>query len=133
MWKVLIVEDDLKNYQNILTTLEKVAQCNVVCTGEEALLAYRESLNAREPYSFILLDITMPGINGFEVLQAIRQEEQQINSPSEKGVFIIVITAYKDSLMEYYDMGWDDFITKPVDADKLITHMQALMKTRMNV
>ncbi len=37
-----------------------------------------------------------------------------------------MITAYKDSLMEKYNMGWDDFITKPVDKDVLIKHMERL-------
>ena len=38
-----------------------------------------------------------------------------------------MITAYKDSLMEKYNMGWDDFITKPIEKDKLIAHMKALI------
>jgi DNA-binding response OmpR family regulator len=132
MWNVLIVEDDLKGRQQLMRALEKKAHYSGVATGEEALHAYRKSIQTENHFDFILLDVTIPGLNGFEVLKAIRAEEQKVPPGSRMPVFIIMITAYKDSLMEHYDMGWDDFITKPFEAEKLIQHMQTLKNKPRN-
>ncbi len=125
MWKVLVAEDDAQNKKSLLSALNGVAEYTDVSTGKEALEAYQKSIKTNQLFDFILLDVTMPEMDGFETLKAIREEEER-NSGS-KEVRIIMITAYKDSLMEKYNMGWDDFITKPIEKDKLLAHMQALI------
>lgn len=128
MWKVLVAEDSLENRTPLLDGLKDVAECSVAATGKEALELYQKARKTKAPFDFILLDVTMPELDGFSVLKAIRAEEQK-EKKQKKESLIIMTTAYQDSLMEKYNMGWDDFITKPIDANHLIDHMKALVLT----
>ncbi len=119
MWKVLVAEDDEKTAQSIVKSLKGLARCRAARDGEEALTLFRKSRKGKRPFDFILLDVTMPKMDGFDVLRAIRAED-----PDETRV--IMITAFRDSLMTHYNIGWDDFITKPVDPALLIEHMRTL-------
>lgn len=130
MWKVLVAEDDAANQQKLLEALKGVAKCTLATTGQEALDVFKKALKTKNPFEFILLDVTMPKMDGFEVLRAIRaQEEKKMGKVKESTV--IMITAYKDSLMEKYNMGWDDFITKPIDKEKLVRRMDIFSKSRL--
>ncbi|MFH1359481.1 MAG: response regulator [Candidatus Omnitrophota bacterium] len=125
-WNVLLAEDDLQARAELLKALSSVAVCTTVETGEKALEAYQKAIKKKKPFDFILLDITMPGPDGFEVLRSIRSFEETAKSKPVHPTRIIMVTAYKDSLMENYNMGWDEFITKPIETEKLIKRMQAL-------
>ncbi|HOW35547.1 MAG TPA: response regulator [Candidatus Omnitrophota bacterium] len=122
-WNILIAEDDLASRALLLKALSRRATCTVVENGEQAMETYRKAFKKKKAFDFILLDVTMPVADGFEVLRSIRKEEEEKNlTPSR----IIMITAYKDSLMEHYNMGWDEYITKPVDTDRLIEKLEKL-------
>lgn len=129
MWKVLVAEDDPENRQIVLNALKNIAECSIATTGQEALELYQRSRKTKTPFDFALLDVTMPQVDGFEVLKTIRQEEEK-SSARKRETLVIMITAYRDSLMEKYNMGWDDFITKPVEASRLIDHMKGLLLSR---
>jgi two-component system chemotaxis response regulator CheY len=126
MWQVLVVDDEIELRQKIVQGLSKVAVCADVSSGEQAIKVYKESIEFKKPFDFILLDVWMPEMDGFEVLKFIRDEEKKRDDP-EKDAIIIMTTAYGDSLMNQINMGWDDFITKPVDAGILIEHMKKLI------
>ena len=70
----------------------------------------------------------MGGISGFDVLKKIREEEEK-KAESLPEAFIIMTTTFKDSLAQMYNMGWDDFITKPIEGKKLTDHMHSLART----
>ncbi len=130
MWDILIVEDDPEDRQPLVNGLKNMANCKVAYNGNEAIAFYKERIKKKQPFDFILLDVTMPNKDGFEVLQHIRAlEENPVNPPARQSL-IIIISSYKDSLMENYNMGWDDFITKPVDIKKLIPRMKALHEAK---
>ena len=124
MWNVLITEDDSEICEQLTQGLSKVAHCTTVHNGEKAVQAYKASIKAEKPFDFILLDVTMPIMDGFETLKVIRDEESKTDI---KEVFIIMITTYDNPLMDKINMGWDDFITKPVEIEKLIKHMENLI------
>ena len=66
----------------------------------------------------VLLDLNLPGISGFEVLKKIRKTDNKIS--------VIVQTAYVLSGEEAacYELGADDFITKPIMLDQLLTSLE---------
>jgi len=130
MWKVLVAEDSIENQRILLDGLKNLAQCSVAATGQEALDLYQKAAKAKTPFDFILLDVTMPEMDGFQVLKAIRAHEKKLKDCKQDS-FVIMVTAYRDSLMEKYNMGWDDFITKPVDPKMLINHMKSLILSRV--
>ena len=127
-WDVLIVEDDLATRAELLRTLGSYARCVTVDDGQKALETYSLSAKNKKPFDFILLDVSIPSIGGFDLLKTIRSEEE--SRSNQKGPIIIMVTAYKDSLMENYNMGWDDYISKPIEPDKLIKRMQDLISKR---
>jgi two-component system chemotaxis response regulator CheY len=130
MWKVLVADDDLENRKVLLDGLKNLAECSVALTGQEAVDLYQKASKTKIPFDFVLLDVTMPEMDGFQALKAIRSYEEKAKDCKQES-FVIMITAYRDSLMEKYNMGWDDFITKPVDAKTLINHMKSLILSRV--
>ena len=130
MWKVLVAEDNIENQKILLGGLKNLADCSVAATGQEAFDLYQKATKTKTPFDFILLDVTMPEMDGFQVLKAIRSHEEKAKD-CEQDSLVIMITAYRDSLMEKYNMGWDDFITKPVDPKMLINRMKNLILSRI--
>lgn len=126
MWQVLIVEDDHQDCERLKDGLGSIAQCDYAQDGNAALEQYKNKLTDGNPYDFILLDVTMPEKDGFEVLKSIRSLEEAYLNKEAKESRVIMITSFKDSLMEHYNMGWDEFITKPVDIDILKKRMKEL-------
>ena len=116
--RVLIVDDD----EAVLTMLEKVMRSygflpDTVMTGEEAI---ERIMNIG--YALVLLDINLKGINGFQVIERIRKNGQ--NLP------IIVISARKEEYDTLYglDIGADDYITKPFNPVILGAKAKALVR-----
>ncbi len=103
--KVLIVEDIPDNAELIHKILKRLGlNIAVAGDGEEAL----EKIPEFHP-DVILLDVGLPGINGFEVCQRLKQD------PSYKDIPVIFLTAFSDSsdIAKGFQLGGIDYITKP--------------------
>ncbi|MFA5144014.1 MAG: response regulator [Candidatus Omnitrophota bacterium] len=84
--------------------------------GKEAL----EIIDSGRRIDLILLDIRMPGIDGIQILEHLRQ--------TDSGTKVIVITAYdKDVKDEVEGLGVDGFLTKPIDLSKLIDNVRRVI------
>jgi len=128
MWNILIAEDDLETVKSLTEGLKSHAKCTAVHNGEDAVSEYKNSISAQKPFDFILLDITMPIMDGFEALKLIREAELDPEINAETETYIVMITTYEDSLMDKINMGWDHFISKPIENDKLLTLLKSLAK-----
>ncbi|HSP17191.1 MAG TPA: response regulator [Thermoanaerobaculia bacterium] len=84
----------------------------VAVDGEDGLLKARE----HNP-DLILLDVVMPGKNGLEVLQALRQEEATRSVP----VIMVTTRSEADKIEAAYTIGCADYVTKPINGLELIT------------
>lgn len=115
---VLIAEDNEVNqivFQQILEDID--VNYHLVCNGEEAITAWREM----KP-DLILMDVSMPVMNGHQATRVIRAEENRDGFASNH-VPIIAVTAHalagdKD---ECFAAGMDDYMTKPISPEKLIS------------
>ena len=105
--RVLVVDDDERNLLAIRTVLEDVGEVVVAKSGEEAL---RHLL--RGEFAVILLDVYMPGIDGYETAQMIRSREQTKRIPI---VFLSAVNKETEHLIRGYSMGAVDYVFKPVD------------------
>lgn len=125
---ILVVDDNTRNLQLISTVLSKAGyKVNAVNSGEKAL-AY---LKKRRP-DIILLDIMMPGMNGFDVCQALKKD------PELSAIPIIFLTAKSDGsdLVEGFRAGAIDYITKPFSSDEVLVRLAnhlKLCKTRFEL
>ena len=126
--KILIAEDDLVSRKFLSKVLGKYGECDLVVDGLEAIDAYMISLNDKEPYDLICLDIMMPKVDGVKVLKTIRDLEKQHNLSSDEKVKIIMTTALGETDIVQTAFGYecDAYASKPIDISKLIEVMKKL-------
>ena len=105
--RVLVVDDDERNLLAIRTVIEEVADVVVATSGEEAL-----RFLLKDEYAVILLDVYMPGMDGYETAQLIRSREQTKRIPI---VFLSAVNKETEHLIRGYSMGAVDYVFKPVD------------------
>lgn len=114
---ILVIDDD----RNILAIIEmylRKAGYEVTCVerGDEALQAFR-----RVQPALVVLDVMLPGMDGWEVLDKLRQESD---------VPVIMLTAKGDTLdrIQGLGLGADDYIVKPFDAKELLARIKAVLR-----
>lgn len=119
---ILIVDDFLKNIQVLGTTLRENGYEIEYATGGEKALELIEKYD----FDLILLDIMMPAIDGYEVCRRVRKEMNNQDIP------IIFLTAKtdKDSLIQGFKVGGQDYITKPFDPNELLARVQTHLELR---
>jgi PAS domain S-box-containing protein len=105
--RVLLVDDDERNLLALQTVLEDLGDVVLAKSGEEAL---RHLLKGE--FAVILLDVYMPGMDGYETAQIIRKREQTKGIPI---VFLSAVNKEAEHLMRGYSMGAVDYVFKPVD------------------
>src|SRR5690348_14491542 len=105
--RVLLVDDDERNLLALQTVLEDLGEVVLARSGEEAL---RHLLKGE--FAVILLDVYMPGIDGYETAQIIRSREQTKGIPI---VFLSAVNKEAEHLLRGYSMGAVDYVFKPVD------------------
>ena len=117
MIKILLVEDDLSLSNSVFDFLDDFADVMQVFDGDEGL--YEAESNV---YDLILLDLMLPEKNGFQLLKELR--EKGITTP------VLIMTA-KESLDDKghgFELGADDYLTKPFYLEELKMRIQALLK-----
>ena len=105
--RVLLVDDDERNLLAVATVLEDLGDVVLARSGEEAL---RHLLKGE--FAVILLDVYMPGMDGYETAQIIRGREQTKGIPI---VFLSAVNKEAEHLLRGYSMGAVDYVFKPVD------------------
>lgn len=123
MNSILIIDDD----KELCTLLQKSIkteniEADIVYSGQDGLSAL-----ARKDYLLIILDVMMPGIDGFETLTKIRESS---------GIPVLMLTSKNDSNSKVRGLraGADDYLTKPFDMDEFIARVLSLIRryTRLN-
>ena len=114
---VMIVEDDRPLRSTLAVTLTmagfEVLQAG---TGEEAL-----ALGAVQVPDLFLLDLSLPGIDGLEVLARLR-------STTTVPIVVLTVREAKHDKIAALDRGADDYVVKPIDADELIARIRAALR-----
>jgi PAS domain S-box-containing protein len=105
--RVLLVDDDERNLLAVSTVLEDLGEVVSARSGEEAL---RHLLKGE--FAVILLDVYMPGMDGYETARIIREREQTKGIPI---VFLSAVNKEPEHLLRGYAMGAVDYVFKPVD------------------
>ena len=120
---VILVVDDISQNNDLLEAYLVPQGYEIIkaVSGEEAL----EKL-ASNQIDLILLDVMMPGMDGFEVTRRIRQDKKTKLMP------IILVTALKETedRIKGIQAGCDDYISKPFDKRELLARVQSLLKVK---
>lgn len=132
MSKILIVDDEPVNCKLLKELLEGKACCDAVYSGHEAIEIFQIAYKTKNFYDLILLDISMPEMDGLEVLDKIREFEESKGIPLGKGTPIIMVTALKETFMSAFKKGAEDYLLKPIDADALFQKINEHLSRRTN-
>jgi PAS domain S-box-containing protein len=120
--RILIAEDNATNQVLALKTLERYGfRADTVASGEEAL-----EVLGTVPYDLVLMDVEMPGMDGFEATRRIRDPGSSILNHS---VPIIALTAHamKGDREKCLAAGMDDYVSKPIDPQELVAAIEQLL------
>ena len=117
---LLLVDDNPINLQILYKTLERTGhRLHIAKDGETALAIAKEV----KP-SLILLDIMMPGMDGYQVCQALKQD------PQTEHIAVIFLSALEDSAAKVkgFSVGGVDYISKPFQADEVVARVRNHIK-----
>jgi CheY-like chemotaxis protein len=121
--RILLVEDDVRNVFAITRVLEPHgAILEIARNGHEAL----EALSRNPEIDLVLMDIMMPEMDGFEATKAIRAERHWSNLP----IIALTAKAMPDDRQKCLQAGANDYITKPIDIEKLLSLLRIWMPAR---
>ena len=117
MIKILLIEDDLSLSNSVFDFLDDFAHVMQVFDGEEGLYEAESGI-----YDLILLDLMLPEKNGFQVLKELREKGN--TTP------VLIMTAKEglDDKGHGFELGADDYLTKPFYLEELKMRIQALLK-----
>jgi two-component system, OmpR family, response regulator len=118
--RILIVEDDAALARSLVALLRGAGHAvDHVATGEDALM-----VSAGEPYALVVLDVGLPGQDGFAVLQALRRRGERV------PVLMLTARDALDDRVRGLDLGADDYLRKPFAPVELEARIRALGRRR---
>jgi two-component system OmpR family response regulator/two-component system response regulator TctD len=121
--RILIVEDNLVLADKIAAAMRQMDHAvDLVHDGEDAL-----SLVLQETFDLLILDLSLPGIDGLEILKSVRH--RKINLP----VLILTARGNLDERVAGLDAGADDYMVKPFELSELEARARALLRRNVGV
>lgn len=119
--RILVVDDEQRNRNLLQAMLKSLGYASeVACDGIEALDTLHKDLD------LILLDVMMPGMDGFEVTRRIRNNPDWIDIP----IVMVTVLTSKQHRLEAVEAGANDFISKPIDKVELKVRVESLLKMK---
>jgi len=116
--KILFLEDDINLNETVTEFLEESGyEVDSVYDGDEA-----EAKMYENSYDLFLLDVNVPGINGFELLKSSRESENKT-----PAIFLTSLNSI-DDVSDGYESGCDDYIRKPFELKELLLRVKTLIK-----
>ena len=113
--RILVVDDDPQILRAIRTNLSgRGYEVSTAPNGETAV-----DIVSRDPVDLVILDLSLPGIDGHEVIRRVR-------AFSDVPVLVLSVREAQDDKIAALDAGADDFVTKPFDTGELLARMRAL-------
>ncbi len=116
--RLLVVEDEVRLCDMIKARLEKEKYTvDITYDGEEGLYMIESNI-----YDLVILDVMLPGMNGFEILK--KAKEENINSK----VILLTAKSQIDDKLKGFNLGVDDYITKPFHLEELVARVNVQLR-----
>jgi two-component system cell cycle response regulator len=120
--KILIVDDEPLNVDLMEKQLAQYSYDTIVAyCGEDAL-----EIVEKELPDLIILDIVMPGIDGFEVIRAIRANKRTVDIP----IILCTVLDSKEQRIRGLNLGADEFLNKPIMFEELVARVRSLIRIK---
>jgi len=120
--RILVIEDNVRLADTLADALR--AENYMVDIAHDGLQGYEDA--ASGIYDMLILDLMLPKMNGYEVLSALRSEENNI------PVLILSARSELDDKLQGFRVGADDYVTKPFEIEELIMRIQAISRRRVH-
>ena len=120
--KILIVDDKEANVVLLERMLGGAGYTGVTSTLDSRGVC---ALHAKNAYDLIVLDLQMPGMDGFEVMEGLKRIEKDDYMP------VLVVTAQPDHKLRALKAGAKDFISKPFDIAEVLTRVHNMLEVRL--
>jgi adenylate cyclase len=120
--RVLVVDDDFDALRTLQQVLMSAGYTCVTCTTDPHAVL---DLHREQDYDAILLDVLMPGMDGFEVMEALKPCERDGYLP------VLALTAEPGHRTQALRYGAKDFLRKPFDPEELLLRMRNLLEVRL--
>ncbi|XZF14294.1 response regulator [Chitinophagaceae bacterium MMS25-I14] len=121
--KILIIDDDPRNIFALAATLRARGYTCITAPGAKEGL---QLLHTNDEIGVVLLDMMMPDIDGYEMLGIIRSSS---NGIAALPVIALTAQAMKGDREKCLDAGASDYISKPVDVDRLLELLEQYLQT----
>ncbi len=118
--RLLVVEDEQHIAAGLRFNLE--AESYAVTVREDGESALRACRDSRDPFDLIVLDVMLPGISGFDVVQALRDEGNFV------PVLMLTARGRPEDVVNGFAAGADDYLPKPFELAVLLARIQALLR-----
>lgn len=121
-YKILVIDDELTLINTIRAYLEQ--EGFTVATGADGRLALHSARHFLP--DLVVLDVMLPGVDGFEVLRLLRQE----TDPHLRDVYVLMLTAKTEETDKVIGLtlGADDYLTKPFSPRELVARIKAILR-----
>jgi CheY-like chemotaxis protein len=124
-FSVLVVEDNEINALLARALLTKLGhRPKLVNSGGDAVAAWQAALAAGEPFDLVLMDVHMPGGDGIEATRSIRALEAELCAGPTR-IVALTANAFEEDRVACLAAGMDDFVTKPLDRERLARALAA--------
>ena len=121
--KFLIIEDNLRIADNITYILKKENyKLDITNNGEDG---FKKALE--NEYNLIILDLMLPGMDGFEVLEGLRANQ------IDTAVLVLSAKGQVEDKVKALNLGSDDYITKPFAAAELLARIKSILRRKFNI
>ena len=121
--KILLVEDDV-NFGNVLKSFLELDDYETTLTRDGV-----EGVNmfGTKNFDLVLLDVMMPKMDGFSVATQIRERDKKI------PIIFLTAKGMKEDMLKGYNVGADDYLTKPFDTDVLLHKINVILRRSMGI
>lgn len=120
--RILIVDDQEVNIDLLEQTLRRDGYVAITSTTNPRAV---QELHSRNRYDLILLDMAMPGMDGFQVMEALKKIESDGYLP------VLVVTARPEHKLRALRAGAKDFVSKPLDLAEVVTRVYNMLEVRL--
>lgn len=125
---ILIVEDDAVSRKVITNKLFQLGECTAAKNGKEAIHHFERAIHNNTPFDLVILDISMPDMDGIEVLSTIRKKEtwKKIKKSDQIKIIMVTATMRKSSIKKCISLGCNSYISKPFKTKKIYQEIERL-------
>lgn len=120
MSHILVVEDEMHLAEGLRFNLEAEGHTADLCSDGESAL--QRLVHKHEPFDAVVLDVMLPGIDGFAVASALRKEKNYV------PVLILTARSRPEDVLEGFAAGADDYLAKPFDLQIFLARLQGLLR-----